>query len=567
MHWIDWLIMGATLVGIVVYGVWKTRQVNSMQTYLMGERDLPWWTIGLSIMATQASAITFLSLPGQAFDEGMGFAQFYIGLPIAMVILSIFVLPIYYRLKVYTAYEYLEGRFNPQTRLLTAFFFMVMRGMSAGITIFAPSIIFSSLLGWNLTVTNISMTVLVLIYTILGGTKAVSVTQKQQMIVIFIGLIIATVIMVYKMPADIGVMDSLSIAGKMGKLETVDFSFDLSNKYTIWSGILGGVFLFMSYFGTDQSQVQRYLSGKSLAQSRLGLLFNGMIKVPMQFFILFVGILVFIFFMFQGSPLHFNNLNVERVQQSAGAEAYAKLEANQIVLQEKRRVAARELLAAQDEGNTTLESASQLKLITIQNEQDRIREEAREVISTYVPDADTNDTDYVFISFVVNYLPIGLVGLLIAVIFSAAMSSIASELNALSTTSMVDLYKRFLFPNENDQHYLLASKGFVVLWGLIALGFAEAASLFENLIEAVNIIGSLFYGVILGIFLTGFFVKYVQGWSVFFAALIGEALVITIYYLSTQGVIDLAFLWLNLIGCLLVMLIAIILETGKRMLR
>ncbi|MEL6988219.1 MAG: sodium:solute symporter, partial [Bacteroidota bacterium] len=504
MSLLDWIVLGSTILFIVLYGIWKSKNVKNTESYLLGNRDLKWYTIGLSIMATQASAITFLSTPGQAFQEGMGFAQFYFGLPIAMVILAIFVLPIYYKLKVYTAYEYLEGRFDLKVRTLTSVLFMIQRGMAAGITIYAPSIILSSILGWQLFSTTLIIGGLVIFYTVLGGTSAVSQTQKQQMIVILGGMIIAGIILVNKLPSNVGFGDAVSLAGKMGKLEIVSFEFDLREKYNIWTALFGGVFLFLSYFGTDQSQVQRYLSGKSLTESKLGLLFNGIFKVPMQFMILFIGVLVFIFYQFNTSPLHFNNANVELIKSSNLSGEYSKLE-NELAQNFEDKKAGVEVLlnAIQSENDVAISNAQQ-NVDALIDQELLIRDKAKDLVSAYEGEngekLEEEDTDYVFITFVTKHLPVGLVGLLIAVIFSAAMSSTSSEINALATTSVVDIYKRSLVTKQSDKHYLTASKLFTVGWGLIALAFATFASLFDNLIEAVNIIGSVFYGAILGIF-------------------------------------------------------------------
>lgn len=551
--------MGGTLLFIVSYGVWRTRHVKSMSSYLGGDKDLPWWTIGLSIMATQASAITFLSTPGQAYEDGMRFAQFYFGLPLAMVILAVFVLPIYYRLKVYTAYEYLESRFDLRTRTLTAILFLIQRGLAAGLTIYAPAIILSTILGWPLRLTVFLIGFLVIIYTVAGGTKAVSVTQKQQMVVILSGMVIAAIILVRQFPAGVSFTDAVGVAGKMGKLNVVDFTFDLNNRYTFWSGMLGGTFLFLSYFGTDQSQVQRYLSGKSLTESRLGLLFNGIFKVPMQFLVLFVGILVFIFFQFQRPPVHFNNANLDKLQGTEYEDDFRALDQQYTAVFEERQGEIETMISALRQKDEATITESQQRIAQLESQDDAIRKEVKDLILQADPAAKTKDTDYVFITFVTNYLPIGLVGLLLAVIFSAAMSSTASELNALATTTVVDLYRRSFKKEATDSHYLNASRWFTVLWGGIALVFALSADLFENLIQAVNIIGSLFYGAILGIFLVAFFLKRVGSRAVFIAALISEVIVLIIFYLNSQGKINLAYLWLNLIGCTLVMVIAWIL--------
>jgi SSS family solute:Na+ symporter len=560
MHTFDWIIMFATLLGIVSYGVWKTRSVKSVKSYLMGDRDLPWWTIGLSIMATQASAITFLSTPGQAYDDGMRFAQFYFGIPIAMVILSAFVLPVYYKLKVYTAYEYLEGRFDLKTRKLTAFLFLLQRGLAAGITIYAPAIILSSILEWPLFWTNLFIGILVIIYTVAGGTKAVSVTQKQQMIIILTGMFIAAGILVWKLPSNIHFGDAVAVAGKMGKLNVVDFSFDWGNRYTFWSGMLGGVFLFLSYFGTDQSQVQRYLSGKSLTESRLGLLFNGLVKVPMQFLVLFVGILVFVFFQFSQPPIHFNSANLKEVKESALASEFEALEDQHTALFETKKEEIFTLVEAIRSDDDQAITQAQERVSALIAEDNALREEAKTMIKQVDERMETSDDDYVFITYVMNYLPIGLVGLLLAVIFSAAMSSTASELNALATTTVIDFYRRSWRKHETDRHYLNASKGLTIFWGVMALTFAMGASLFDNLIEFVNIIGSLFYGTILGVFLVAFFLKWIRGNAVFIAALLAEVGVLTIFTLDYFEIINIAYLWLNMIGCLMVVFFASILQ-------
>jgi len=555
-------------------------------------------------------------LPGQAYESGMGFAQFYFGLPLAMVILAIFFLPIYYRLKVYTAYEYLESRFDLKTRTLTAILFLVQRGLAAGLTIYAPAIILSTILGWNLQLTILFIGAVVIFYTVMGGTKAVSVTQKQQMIIILGGMFIAAIITLFKLPEDVSFSDTLNIAGKMGKLEVVDFNFDLSKRYNIWSGMIGGVFLFLSYFGTDQSQVQRYLSGKSLTESRLGLLFNGIFKVPMQFSVLFVGILVFIFFLFTKPPVHFNQGNVNSLKGTQSELAYQDLEQQYDRVFESKKLAVTDLMTAFDNENQTAINAAQTRVNNFQEQENLIRTEVKNLIVKENPSAKTKDTDYVFITFIMTYLPVGLIGLLLAVIFSAAMSSTASELNALATTTVIDLYKRSIVTEKSDEHYLSASKWITIMWGGIALIFASTAGLFDNLIQAVNIIGSLFYGAILGIFLLAFFFQkrdkkslilgsftgavlgaiavglytgdlnaeaaifggimggllgliaiyaFFRGISsnaVFYGAVLGEIAVLYIFYLNTEGTINISYLWLNLIGCVLVILFAMILQAS-----
>ncbi|MCF6297386.1 MAG: sodium:solute symporter [Flavobacteriaceae bacterium] len=568
MHIIDWIVLIGILVTIVLYGIWKTRNVNTTESFLKGEQTLPWYTIGLSVMATQASAITFLSTPGQAYEDGMRFAQFYFGLPIAMIILCIYVLPKYYKLKVYTAYEFLENRFDLKTRSLTAVLFLIQRGLAAGLTIFAPSIILSSILGWNLNITNLLIGTLVIVYTVSGGTNAVSQTQKQQMIIILTGMFVAFLILINKLPPDISFGEAVDIAGNMKKLNIVDFKFDLSNRYNIWSALLGGTFLFLSYFGTDQSQVQRYLSGKSLTQSRLGLLFNGIFKVPMQFAILFVGIMVFVFYQFNDAPLHFNKANVEIVEQSSYANDYNDLELKLNTIAEAKRKAIYHVVYNNRDGVDNDDAI--LKMNETLAQEKELRKEAKELIQTVSKETslkmETEDSDYVFITFVTEHLPIGLIGLLLAVIFSAAMSSTASELNALATTSLIDIYKRSYVQEATDQHYLKMSKWFTFGWGIMALLFASFATLFDNLIEAVNIIGSLFYGTILGVFAIAFFIKKIKGNATFYGAIIGEIMVLILFYLNETERIELAYLWLNLIGCVLVIIAALLIQifTKKR---
>ncbi len=556
MHLIDWIIMVGTLLGIVAYGVWRTRKVDNVQSYLLGDRDLPWWTIGLSIMATQASAITFLSTPGQAYQDGMGFAQFYFGLPIAMVILSVFVLPIFYRLKVYTAYEFLEGRFDLRTRTFTALLFLIQRGLAAGLTIYAPAIILSSILDWPLRLTILLIGGIVIFYTVLGGTKAVSVTQKQQMIIILTGMFIAATVIVFRLPQEISFNEALGVAGKMGKLEVVDFEFDLSNRYNFWSGMLGGVFLFLSYFGTDQSQVQRYLSGKSLTESRLGLLFNGIIKVPMQFLVLFVGVLVFLFFQFNQPPIHFNEANREKLENTEYEPALNELSATYDDIFSARQAEISNLINGLRDNDQIQVAETQERIAALQATEDALRFQVDSLILLQDPLAKVNDTDYVFITFVMTYLPIGLVGLLLAVIFSAAMSSSSSELNALATTTVIDIYRRSFVTRQTDRHYFQASRWLTIAWGIVILLFAVLADLFENLIQAVNIVGSLFYGVILGIFVVAFFLKQIGGRAVFWGAVLSEIIVLIIFFLDSQGYISMAYLWLNLIGCALVVVIS-----------
>jgi len=551
MQQIDWIILIGALVFIVLYGTFKSRKNKNVTDYLKGGNDSNWWTIGISVMATQASAITFLSTPGQAFHDGMGFVQFYFGLPIAMVIICLVFIPIYHRLQVFTAYEYLETRFDLKTRTLTAILFLVQRGLAAGITIFAPSIILSAVLGWNLIYLNIIIGVLVIIYTVSGGTKAVNVTQKQQMGIIFLGMLIAFLLILNYLPLDISFSNALEIAGANGKMDILDFSFDFDNRYTFWSGIIGGTFLALSYFGTDQSQVQRYLSGRSIKQSQMGLIFNGLLKVPMQFFILLVGVMVFVFYQFNSSPLHFNPAAVKDVMDSEYASEYKNLENKKEALD--RELSTKQITFSKSEDISEKQILLE-EIKTINNSEDQLRVQSKEIIKKANPDAETNDKDYVFIHFILNNLPRGLIGLLLAVILSAAMSSTAAELNALGSTTTIDLYKRNV-KQRSDKHYVYASKGFTLFWGLIAISVASIANLFDNLIQLVNIIGSIFYGNVLGIFLLAFFIKYVKSRSVFIAALITQAIIIYIWWIDLMP-----YLWLNLVGCALVMGIAFLLQ-------
>jgi len=554
MQQIDWFILIGTLLFIVLYGTYKSRGSKNVTQYLKGGSDSRWWTIGLSVMATQASAITFLSTPGQAFHSGMGFVQFYFGLPIAMVIICLVFIPIYHRLKVFTAYEYLETRFDLKTRTLTAILFLIQRGLAAGITIFAPAIILSAVLGWNLVMLNIIIGVLVIIYTVSGGTKAVSVTQKQQMAIIFGGMFVAFLLILNYLPLDITFTKALEIAGASGKMEILDFSFDFNNKYTFWSGIIGGTFLALSYFGTDQSQVQRYLSGKSMKEMQLGLIFNGLLKIPMQFFILLVGVMVFVFYQFNSSPLHFNPSAVNDVLNSPYATQYLDLQDQKNTLEKaiKEQQLSYAVLDNQSQKQTIL-----LDIKALQSQEDQLRATSKELIKKANPKAETNDKDYVFIHFILNNLPRGLIGLLLAVILSAAMSSTASELNALGSTTTIDLYRRNN-QSRSDKHYLRASKGFTMLWGIIAIVVACVANLFENLIELVNIIGSIFYGNVLGIFLLAFFFSYVKSRAVFIAAIITQGIIVYIWWIDLMP-----YLWLNVVGATLVIAIAFILQVVR----
>jgi len=564
MSTIDWIILIGTLLLIVIYGVWKTRGAKDLKGYLKGDNDTKWWGIGISIMATQASAITFLSTPGQAYTDGMRFIQFYFGLPIAMIILSVTFVPIYYKLKVYTAYQFLEDRFDLKTRTLAALLFLIQRGLAAGITIYAPAIILSTLLGWNLTLTNIFIGVLVIVYTVSGGTKAVTQTQKQQMAVMMGGMILAGIMVINMLPQNIGFIDALHVAGKMGKLNVVNFDFDLSDRYNFWSGITAALFLFMSYFGTDQSQVQRYLTGKSLSESRLGLIMNGLLKVPMQFVILFIGVMVFVFYQFNQPPVFFNKVAKAEVEQSEYASDLAQLETEHTELfNAKKDVLTTLALQAQNDDEAAMR-ISQAEALELEAKSKVVREKVKSLVTQVNPKAETNDKDYIFMGFVMDNLPIGMIGLLFAVMFSAAMSSTASELNALASTTTIDLYQRSINKKGSDTHYVKSSRWFTLGWGLLAITFATYASLFENLIQAVNLLGSLFYGTILGIFIVAFYFKWIKGNAVFIAALLAESVVIYIHYLNANGeasgILEMGYLWYNIVGCLLVVVFGFLLQ-------
>ncbi|WP_353778617.1 sodium:solute symporter [Winogradskyella sp. 3972H.M.0a.05] len=561
LHWEDWTVLILTLATIVIYGTWKTRKNKNVQDYIKGGNEAKWWTIGLSVMATQASAITFLSTPGQAFHSGMGFVQFYFGVPIAMVIICMVFIPLYHRLKVYTAYEYLESRFDLKTRTLAAILFLIQRGLAAGITIFAPAIILSAVLGWNLTILNIIIGILVIIYTVSGGTKAVSITQKHQMGVIFTGMFIAFFIIISQLPEGITFSKALDIAGASGKMEVLDFSFSLENRYTFWSGIIGGTFLALSYFGTDQSQVQRYLSGKSVKEMRMGMIFNGLLKVPMQFFILMVGIMVFVFYQFNTSPINFNPQAETEIANTSYYQSYSDLQRQQETIQKEKQALITDYL--ETGSDTTVEAIK-----AANEDESKLRAEAKLIIDKVAEEKDlkieSNDKDYVFIHFILNNLPRGLIGLLLAVILCAAMSSTASELNALASTTAMDLYRRNVNRELNGTQMVQVTKLFTLAWGILAIIVACVAYLAENLIELVNIIGSIFYGNVLGIFLLAFFFKFVRGNAVFVGAIITQVIIFGLFLLNEFGHITLPYLWLNFVGCIIVIVIAVLLQTLSR---
>lgn len=551
MSILDWIVLFLAIVGIAVYGTWKYRsKQKNISSYLKGNNEDKWYTIGLSIMATQASAITFLSIPGQAFEDGMGFIQFYLGLPIAMIILSAYFLPIYYKLKVYTAYEYLETRFDLKTRLLTSGLFLIQRGLSTGITIYAPAIILSTLLHWPLTPTICFIGLLVILYTFSGGTAAVSHTQTLQMAVIWSGMLAAFFIILNSLPNNIGLPQVVKIAGNFNKLNIIDYNFKVESRYNFWSGLLGGMFVALSYFGTDQSQVQRYISGESLKQSRIGLLFNGLLKIPMQFYILFIGVMLFVFFQFNQQPLFFNKLEENKVKASIYKNDYEVIEKKYNEIQDKKS------RVIKNEFANTASEIDFSEINNLQAEQSSLKRQAKELIKKNNSGAEIKDTDYVFISFILNNVPQGLIGLLLAIVFSAAMSSTAGQISGLSSASMVDIYKRVFAKNKSDHHYVKAAKANTVLWGILGIIFALLADRAENLIQAVNILGSLFYGTILGIFVCGFFIKQIKSNAVFYSAILSEIIVIALFVAT-----DIGFLWFNIIGCVLVVIISTVFNT------
>lgn len=526
-----------------------------MESYFLGNQSMPWYIVLLSIIGTQASAITFISAPGQAYTDGMRFVQYYFGLPLAMVVLCITFVPIFHKLKVYTAYEFLEKRFDLKTRTLTASLFLIQRGLSTGISICAPSIILSSLLGWNLYWTNMIMGGLLIIYTVAGGTRAVAYTQTLQLAIIFGGMFLAGWMVVHLLPADIGFKQALQVSGKMEKLNVIVTKFDWNDKYNIWSGLIGGFFLALSYFGTDQSQVGRYLTARSVKESRMGLLMNGLVKVPMQFLILLIGAMVFVFYLYFRAPIFFNEAQLARVRNTAQGPALVQLENqyNQLATQKQQQV---KQLATALEQNDVAGAASAKKVLKETDEQAlAVRAEALTVMKKADPAADTNDTNYIFLHFVVNNLPKGLVGLLIAIIFLAAWGSIAAALNSLASTTVIDIYQRLYNGNASPEHYLKVSKLWSLIWGVFCIVVAQFASGLGSLIEVVNVLGSWFYGVTLGIFMVAFYLKRVGGTATFWGAIAAESVVLAMY-----GTEQVSFLWLNAIGCVLVVVFALMIQ-------
>ena len=551
----DWVVLAGTLAAIVAYGVWKGRRQRRLEQYLLADRELQWYTIALSVMATQASAITFLSTPGQAYSDGMRFVQFYLGLPVAMVILSITAVPIYHRLKVFTAYEYLETRFGVGTRTLTTLIFLFQRGLGTAMTLYAPALIVSLVLGWNIQLTTMAIGVLVIIYTATGGTKAVSWTHMHQLVISLGGMAVALIVAIRSLPEEVGLVDAVRVAGRMGRINVIDFSFDLTTPYNFWSGLFGGLMVALAYFGTDQSQVQRYLTGETVAQSRLGLLFNGMVKVPMQFFILFVGAMVFVFYQFVAPPLSFNRVQSASVRASGYGAEFTSLETTHKQTFEEKRRAATQLVAAMDAKDQATAAAATAQLETLQKRDAETRKTAADLIRKNNPKADAKDTDYVFLTFVIENLPTGLVGVLMASIFCAAMSATASGLNSLASTSVVDIGKRLVWRDRPDHQYVLLSKAMTVFWGLFSIVFAMYANRLGSLIEAVNKVGSIFYGTMLAVFLVAFYLPWVKGTAAFTGALIALAAVL---YCAANT--NMAWLWWNVVGCVVGVVSAVVIQ-------
>lgn len=554
MNTLDWIVLSFTLLFVVLYGIYRSREKHTMDSFLLAGQSMPWYHVTLSLMATQASAITFLSAPGQAYTDGMRFVQFYFGLPLAMVVLCVTFVPKFGKLKIFTAYEFLEGRFDLRTRALTSFLFLLQRGLSTGLSIYAPSLILSAILGWDITWTNIISGGVVILYTTLGGSRAVSHTHLQQMGIITVGMVVAGVMVVKFLPEQVSFTDALHVAGKMGKVNLIDFTFDLNNRYNVWSGLIGGFFLQLSYFGTDQSQVGRFLTGSSQGQSKLGLAMNGLLKIPMQFLILLVGVLVFAFYQFTTPPLFFNQTAVDHVKSTQYAAEYAALEKQHEQIQSEKRPQVMALTDAIRKDDQQAIAASRGILTELEGKVKDVRKEAAAVLSK-ANGGDTNDVNYIFLRFVIDYLPAGMVGLLIAVILLASMGSVAAAYNSLASCTIVDIYKRIIRKDGNGHNYVAASRWATFFWGIFCIAVAQYASRLGSMIEAVNILGSLFYGTILGIFLVAFYFKNIGSRAVFWGGIIGEIFVIASYAIDLT-----AFLWLNLIGCVLVIVFAALIE-------
>jgi len=555
MGYIDWLVLLLTLVFVVLYGIYKGKSTQDIDGYYRSGRELPWYVVMLSVMGTQASAITFLSAPGQAYTDGMRFVQYYFGLPLAMIVLCITFIPIFKNLNVYTAYEYLEKRFDRKTRSLAAFLFLLSRALSTGISIYAPSIILSSVLGWNIYLTNCIMGGIVILYSISGGARAVAYTQQLQLIIIFVGLILAGYLIMDMLPADLDFIAALKLGKDFGKMNIIttgmtETGFNWNDRFNIISGVIGGFFLALSYFGTDQSQVGRYLTASSIKESRIGLLMNGMVKVPMQFFILLLGVLVFVYYMFHESPLYFNELATNKLKETSFKSRIIELEEQHSQLAEEKKIHLADFLK-------NGQAVSKTKLDEVAAKQELMRTEVKGMIKTSGIAVESSDTNYIFIRFVIDHMPHGLIGLLIAVIFLAAWGSISAALNSLSSSSLIDFHRPFINPNLSDKQEFILSKKYTFLWGLFCVVFAQFATGMGSLIEAVNVLGSWFYGVMLGIFLVAFYVKSVGGKAVFYGAIAGEVVVLSMYFFT-----DIGWLWLNAIGAIAVLLFSIILQSA-----
>lgn len=548
MSQLDWLVMLGVLGFIALYGFWKTRHQNSLNSFILGNQENAWWKVGLTVMATQASAITFISTTGQGFSDGLQFVQFYFGLPLAMIVICISFIPRFYKMGVFTAYEYLETRFDLKTRLLAAFIFLIQRGLAAGITLYAPSIILSTIFGWDLQWTHIFSGLAVILYTVTGGAEAVTKTQLQQMLVIFVGMFFVFFYMLASMPDSIGFAEVVEYSAWMGKMEAVNFQFQLDSRYNFWAGITGGFFLALAYFGTDQSQVQRYLAGKNIQESRMGLILNGILKVPMQVFILFCGVTLFVLYLFMKPPIHFNDKIEQQLKTNHSNQWNAwNARADSLYISETA------LALYVKEGNLPNE------LLKIKQDRSQLKEEVNSFVKENLPSQESNDRDYVFIHYIIHHLPKGFIGLMIAVILCAAMSSISAELNALAGTSTIDFVKRItptLYSQKSEQFW---SRCLTACWGLVAICFALYATLFENLIQFINIVGSLFYGTVLGIFMSAFYVKRISGTSVFYAALAAQSSTLMLFFFS-----DLGFLWYNVISCFIVVFLGSILEALRK---
>ncbi len=555
MNSLDYVVLLGTILGIALYGVWRTRGRRDLSTYLKGSGDTNWLLIGLSVMATQASAITFLSTPGQGYESGLGFVQNYFGAPFALIIISAVFLPIYRRLKVYTAYEFLGQRFDQKTRLLGAALFLLQRGLGAGITIYAPAIVLSTVMGWRLDLTIIGSGLVVIAYTVAGGSDAVTHTQKYQLGVIFAGMAAAFLILVARLHSRMSFGDALTVAGGFHKLEAVDFSLNPDRRYTFWSGVLGGMFLALSYFGTDQSQVQRYIAGASLRESRLGLMFNAVFKIPMQFAILLLGSLLFVFYQVEQPPVFFNQTVWQHAMQRPAGPQLRLLERQFADVSTIKREAIQRWLDARHAGDQRAAAAARAAALAAGNRSEKVRAEATKALQAAHAGKSGSDADYVFITFILRELPHGLIGLLVAAFFAAALSSKAAELNALGSTTTVDLYRHLVKREGSDSHYVTASKCFTVFWGLVAISFALFANMVENLIQATNILGSVFYGVVLALFLAAFFIRRIGGTAIFWGAIGAQLLVFALYF-----TLSISYLWYNIIGCAACLLLALALQ-------